>query len=94
MEKDVQSLFNAYDYISKIKEGFKTLNRYNCDPSFDLLIKKIVEEKANIIKVKRGDVLYRARIYNEKNPKKRFKNPPEGDFKGYDEKRFFRLGKL
>lgn len=105
-KKKIKSMENAYDFITKVKNDFKKVNRFSCCEELDKLIQKIVEEDSNKISIQpktfdyvnsalKGEMvfdknyLYRARIYNEPNAEYTYKNPPKGDFKGYDEKDSF-----
>lgn len=74
-------------YIRKIIDSIKRNNRFNIDSKFyDLLKKCFVGNKKTI---RKGDILYRARIYSEDDRFEKYHNLKKSTWEGYDKENSF-----
>jgi len=80
---DSNDLSIAYQYFNQIEWELQFKNRYS-NEKLDALLMRFAGNNYNIYNISKGDILYRARIYNKEDKWDRWFNPPEGEFKGYD----------
>lgn len=73
----------AYDFFKECDQKLAS-DRDVFIPELDKLIQLFVDDGCSKIILDTNKISFRARIYDKDDKIERFKNPPIGDFKGYD----------
>ncbi|MBR2500732.1 MAG: RES family NAD+ phosphorylase [Clostridia bacterium] len=74
-----------YDYYFDAELELKNKNRFS-NEKLDKIVDFLINFKVNETLIKKGTILYRARIYDEFDAEERYIYPSTNNFKGYDEK--------
>lgn len=79
-----KDLIKVNEFFNLAIEELKTQNRFSSE-RLDKVVDSLVNEKSNVITLKKGTILFRARKYTEADAEERFQNPDNNVFQGYDE---------